>query len=73
MLSHVGLFAASWPVACQTPLSMGFPRQESWSGLPFPTPMDLPNAGVKPISPASLGRPILYHYAAWEALYKLYI
>ena len=36
MLSHVWLFAAPWTVACQAPLSMGFPRQEYWSGLPFP-------------------------------------
>ena len=32
------IFTAPWPVACQAPLSMGFPRQECWSGLPFPTP-----------------------------------
>ena len=39
-------------VACQTPLSMGFPRQEYWSGLPFPTPGDLPNPGINPASSA---------------------
>ena len=38
-------------VACQAPLSMGFSRQESWSGLPFPSPRDLPNSGIKPASP----------------------
>ena len=43
---------APWTVACQTPLSMGFPRQEYWSGLPFPSPGDLPNPGIKPASPA---------------------
>ena len=37
-----------WTVACQAPLSMGFPRQEYWSGLPFPSPGDLPNPGIKP-------------------------
>ena len=37
-------------IACQT-LSMRFPRQERWSGLPFPTPGDLPNQGIKPVSP----------------------
>ena len=42
----------SWTVAHQAPLSMGFPRQEYWSGLPFPSPGDLPNAGIKPKSPA---------------------
>ena len=42
----------SWTVACQAPLSMGFSRQEYWSGLPFPSPGDLPNPGIKPGSPA---------------------
>ena len=40
-------------IALQAPLSMGFPRQEYWSGLPFPSPGDLPNPGIKPVSPAS--------------------
>ena len=44
--------AASWTVAHQAPLSMGFSRQEYWSGLPFPSPGDLPNPGIKPTSPA---------------------
>ena len=39
-------------VACQAPLSMGFPRQQYWVGLPFPSPGDLPNPGIKPGSPA---------------------
>ena len=38
----------SWTVACQAPASMGFSRQEYWSGLPFPSPGDLPNPGIKP-------------------------
>ena len=41
-----------WTVAHQAPLSMGFSRQEHWSGLPFPSPGDLPNPGIKPRSPA---------------------
>ena len=41
-----------WIVAHQAPLSMGFPRQDYWSGLPFPSPGDLPNPGIKPASPA---------------------
>ena len=41
-----------WTVAHQAPLSMGFSRQEYWSGLPFPSPGDLPNPGIKPRSPA---------------------
>ena len=44
--------AVSWTVACQTPLSMGFPRQEYWSGFPFPSPGDPPDPGNKPASPA---------------------
>ena len=44
-------FATPWTIACQAPLSMGFPRQEYWSGLPFPSPGDLPNPGIKPMSP----------------------
>ena len=43
-------FAAPWTVACQTPLSMGFPRQEYWSWFPFPTPGDLPDPGIEPMS-----------------------
>ena len=51
-LSHVQLFATPWTVACQAPLSMGFSEQEYWSGLPFPSPGDLPNPGIEPRSPA---------------------
>ena len=40
-----------WTVAHQAPLTMGFPRQEYWSGLPYPSPGNLPNPGIKPISP----------------------
>ena len=51
-LSRVQLFATPWTVAYQAPPSMGFPRQENWSGLPFPSPGDLPNPGIEPGSPA---------------------
>ena len=51
-LSRVRLFAAPWTVAYQAPPSMGFSRQECWSGLPFPSPGDLPDPGIKPRSPA---------------------
>ena len=44
--------ATPWTVARQAPLSMGFSRQEYWSGLPFPSPGDLPDPGIKPRSPA---------------------
>ena len=42
--------ATPWTVACQAPLSMGFSRQEYWSGLPFPSPGDLPDPGIEPWS-----------------------
>ena len=50
-LSRVQLFATPWTIPHQAPLSMGFPRQEYWSGLPFPSPGDLPNPGIGPMSP----------------------
>ena len=48
--SCVQLIATLWTVALQAPLSMGFPRQEYWSGLSFPPPGDLPNPGIEPAS-----------------------
>ena len=55
LLSHIQLFVTPWTVALQAPLSMGFSRQEYWSGLPFPPPGDLPGPGIKhvkfPLSP----------------------
>ena len=56
--SHVWLFGTLGTVARQAPLSMEFSRQEHWSGLPFPSPGDLPNPGIKPVSlmsPALVG------------------
>ena len=50
-LSHVRLFATPWTAAHQAPPSMGFSRQEYWSGLPFPSPGDLPDPGIEPRSP----------------------
>ena len=52
VLSHSIMFdsVTPWIVARQAPLSMGFSRQEYWSGLPFPTPGDLPNPGMEPMS-----------------------
>ena len=46
------LFTTAWIVAHQALMSMGFSRQEYWSGLPFPSPGDLSNPGIKPVSPA---------------------
>ena len=52
LLSHVQLFAMPWTVAYQVPPSIGFSRQEYWSGLPFPSPGGLSNPGIEPGSPA---------------------
>ena len=51
-LSRVRLFVTPWTVAYQAPPSMGFSRQECWSGLPFPSPGDLPDPGIEPGSPS---------------------
>ena len=52
LLSRVWLFVTPWTLSYQAPLSMGFLRQEYWSGLLFPSPGDLPNPGIEPWSPA---------------------
>ena len=70
-LSHVWLFATPWTVACQAPLSMEFPRQEYWSGLPFPFPGHLPDQGSN--LRLQLGRQILHYRATWEAPLSLYV
>ena len=51
-LSRIQLFLTPWTIAHQAPLSMEFSRQEYWSGLPFLTPRDLLNPGIKPTFPA---------------------
>ena len=53
---HVRLFVTPRTVSSQAPLSMGFPRQKYWSGLPFPSPGDLPDLGIKSVSTALAGR-----------------
>ena len=55
--------ATPWTVAHQAPLSIGFSRQESWSGLPCPPPGDLPDPGIEPASHyvSCMGREVLYH------------
>ena len=55
LLSYVGLFGTPWTLAHQALLSMAFPRQEYWSGLPFPPPGELPDTGIEPVSPALAG------------------
>ena len=52
LLSLVPLFVTPWTIACWAPLSMRFPRQEYWSGLPFPSLGDLPDPGIEPVSTA---------------------
>ena len=52
--SHVRLFATPWIIARQAPLFVGFFRQEHWSGLPFPSPGNLPNPGIGPVLPVAL-------------------
>ena len=67
--NHVRLFATLWTIAHQAPLSMGFSRQECWSGLPGPPPGDLPDSGIEPtslMSPALAGG-FLTASATWEA------
>ena len=61
--SCVQLFATLWTIACQAPLSLEFSRPEYWSGLPCPSPGNLPNPGIKPVSLTStcIGKQVLYH------------
>ena len=65
-LNCVQLFVTPRTVAPQAPLPMGFSRQESWSGLPFPSPGDLPDPGIKPTSPKSPSLAGNY-WATWES------
>ena len=68
--SGIQVFATPWAVVHQAPLSMGFFTQEYWSGLPCPSPGDLPDPGIEPVSlmsPASAG--VFFSIRAnWEAL-----
>ena len=56
VFSHIWLFVTLWNVAHGVSLSMGFSREEYWSGLQFPPPGDLPDSGIQPSSPALAGR-----------------
>ena len=56
-----------WTLAHQAPLFMGFPRQEYWSGFPFPSPKDLPDQGIEPTSPVNLMLPLkFYELKSWK-------
>ena len=59
-----------WTVACQALQSTGFSRQEYWSGIPFPSPGNLPNPGIKPVSPVSSAfQRFFTHWTTWEVLW----
>ena len=80
-LSCVQLFATLWTVVCQTSPSMGFSRQEYWSGLPFSSPGDFPNPGIKLRSPAlqadstlwatreSLNKQNVFFFCFWNGVF----
>ena len=72
-LSCVRLFVTPWTIAPQAPLSMGFSRQEYWSGLPLPSPRDLPDPGIEArslVSPALAGG-FFTTRATWQAQYNM--
>ena len=70
--SRMTLLRLPWTVAHQDSLSMGFPRQEFWSGLPFPSPGNLPNPGDEPISPAVQAHSLqLRHLGSLEVILKV--
>ena len=67
--SHAQLLATPWTSGYQAPLSMGFPSQEYWSGLPFRPPGDLPNPGIKPacLTSLALAGSFFTSTATWKA------
>ena len=75
VLSRIQLLVILGTIARQAPLSMGFPRQEYWSGLPFSPPGDLPDPGISPESPASpaLAGGFFTTRANWGALRSVYV
>ena len=70
VLNPFQLLATLWTITCQAPLSLGFSRQEYWSGLPFPLPEDIPDPGVELVSPELQANSILLNHA--ESLFLLY-
>ena len=70
LLSHVRLFATPWTVAHWAPLSLGFSRQEYWSGLHFPSPGVLPNSKIEPRSPALQADSLLSHRGRLKTIKK---
>ena len=72
-LSHVRLFVTAWTIACQALPSMGFSRQEYWSGLPFPSPGDLPDPGIEPGSPTLQADPLHLDHQGSSKKKKIHI
>ena len=70
-LSRIRLFATPWTVAYQAPPSMGFSRQECWSGLPFPSPGDLPDPGIEPGSPTLQADALLSEPPGKQSTFKV--
>ena len=66
-LRLIQLFASPWSAACQSPLSIGFPRKEYWCGLQFPSPGDLPDSGIEPVSSALQEDFFFYCWATGKA------
>ena len=74
LISHVWLFETLWTVAHQAPLSMEFSRQKFWSRLPFPSPGDLPDPGIEPVShafPSLAGRLFTTAPPDWDSNFHL--
>ena len=73
--SSVQLFATPWMVTCQAPLSMGFPRQESWSGLPCPPPGDLPDPEISSVqfSSVQLLRHVRLFVTPWTEAHQAFL
>ena len=71
VISVISNSATLWTIARQTPLPTGFSRQECWSGLPYPTPGDLPNPGIEPTSPLSLA--LAGRFFTTSAVWKAHI
>ena len=70
-LSLVWLSATPWTVAHQAPPYMGFSRQEYWSGLPFPSPGDLPDPGIEPRSPSLQADALPYAYIFYSCIFSI--
>ena len=70
-LSRVRFFVAPWTAARQTPLPMEFPRQEYWSGVPFPSLGDLPDSEIEPTASRALAGGFFITSATWEVLWYI--